>query len=76
VTECYQNALKLPSVKRCNVEITFDGGEVTSDAGIQLLRLVDQKFNLTAPLANLLSVGLRPYRPNPTYRANNRSQAS
>jgi len=50
VTECYQNSLGFPRVKRRAVEVNFEGGEVTSDGGILLLRSVDRQIGLTESL--------------------------
>ena len=50
MTECYQSSLELPRVKRRKVEVNFEGGEVTSDGGIMLLRSVDLRIGLTKAL--------------------------
>ncbi len=48
--ECYQNTLQFSGVKRRKVEVNFNGGEVTSDGGLLLLREVDRKVGLTKAL--------------------------
>ncbi len=54
MTDCTQAVLALPGVQRRKVEISFDGGDVTSDAGVLLLRLIDRYLDLTRRLARLL----------------------
>lgn len=54
MTECYQNAIALPSVKRRKITYTFEGGDVTSEGGSQVLRLADRSLKLTTRLARML----------------------
>lgn len=54
MTDCYQGLLQFPSVKRRKVEAQFNGGEVTSDGGLLLLRQVDRRLGLTEKLAAVL----------------------
>ena len=51
MTECYQNPIKFPSVKRRKVQADFSGGDITSNAGIPLLSQVDEKLRLTRAIA-------------------------
>lgn len=53
-TRCKQTELNLTRVKGRRVRIDFKGGEVTSDAGLLLLREVDLKLGLSAKVAKLL----------------------
>lgn len=54
MTDCYQQTLRFPSVKRRKVEAQFSGGDVTSDGGLLLLRQVDRRLGLTEKLAAVL----------------------
>jgi len=54
VTECYQNPLDFPSVSRRRVQADFTGGEITSDAGVLLLRQVDERIGLSQAVASRL----------------------
>ncbi len=47
--------LSFPGVKGRRVEADFSGGNVTSDAGILLLRQADRRLGLTASIAALLA---------------------
>ena len=46
MTECTQAGFDFPPVKRRRVEAEFSGGEVTSDAGVLLLRQADRLTGL------------------------------
>ena len=48
------SASELANVKGRKVEVAFNGGDVTSDAGALLIRQADLKLGLTSSLANLL----------------------
>jgi hypothetical protein len=50
VTECYQRSLEFPRVKRRRIEVNFDGGDITSDGGVVLLREIDRRLGLTKAL--------------------------
>ena len=51
---CNQAELTFPSFDRRKIEGAFTGGEVTSDAGILLLREADRRLGLTAALDEVL----------------------
>ena len=51
MTECTQKSFDFPVVKRRKVEANFEGGDITSDGGVLLLRQVDQRLGLTAAVA-------------------------
>jgi hypothetical protein len=48
--ECTRLQVCLPSFDRRKIELDFAGGDVTSDAGVLLLRQVDQQLGLTEAL--------------------------
>lgn len=54
MTECTQESFDFPAVKRRRVEASFDGGDITSDGGVLLLRQADQKLGLTAAIAKVI----------------------
>ncbi|MBF0358790.1 MAG: transposase, partial [Magnetococcales bacterium] len=47
MTDCTPRLFEFPACKRRKVEAEFSGGDVTTDAGILLLRQVDHKIGLT-----------------------------
>jgi hypothetical protein len=47
--------VRFPSCKRRKVEAHFGGGAVSSDGGVLLLRQVDRRLGLTAPVAAALA---------------------
>ncbi len=54
MTECTQTAFDFPSCKRRRVEARFDGGDITSDGGVLLLRQADQQLGLSQAIAKAL----------------------
>ena len=46
MTKCTQSAFEFPSVKKRKVQCEFNGGEITSDGGILLLRQADRLTGL------------------------------
>jgi hypothetical protein len=50
-----RDSLQFPSVAGREVEARFDGGDVTSDAGVLLLRQADKRLGLTASLSGAVS---------------------
>lgn len=61
MTKRYHKKPEISSVKRRKVEVSFTGGEVTSDGGMVLLREVDLRIGLTKALDKAL-----PDPRNPT----------
>jgi len=47
VTNCTQDLFTFPPFKRRQVEINFQGGAITSDGGVLLLRQVDHLLGLS-----------------------------
>ena len=54
MTECYQTSIEFSSVKRRKVQANFEGGDITSDAGLTLLREVDRKIGLSSSMAKVI----------------------
>ncbi|WP_044617467.1 transposase [Gynuella sunshinyii] len=54
MTECYRASLLFPPVKRCKVDVNFDGGEISSDGGMLLLRELDKRLGLTTAIDHVL----------------------
>lgn len=52
--ECQQEVFVFPSFDRRKIEGSFTGGDVSSDGGVQLLRLADARLGLSAAVAKLL----------------------
>lgn len=51
MTNCTKFPIHFPSIKNKKVVANFKGGDVTSDAGVLLLRKVDKKLKLTQNMA-------------------------
>ena len=47
MTKCYQNPMHFSRVKRRQVDVNFDGGDIASDGGMMLLRERDQPLGST-----------------------------
>lgn len=54
MTKCYQTSFEFPSVKRRKVTVNFDGGDVTSHAGVQLLAQADRLLQLGDSVAKAI----------------------
>ena len=54
MTECYQTEWMFPACKSRKVQVDFHGGDVTSDAGLLLLRQVDRRLGLTEQISRVL----------------------
>lgn len=65
MTVCSQDSFEFPALKISQttrkIEVQFSGGEVTSDAGVLLLREVDRKLGLTKEFSKHLA---DPRNPN------------
>lgn len=48
--DCNPELFHFPSVNRRKVEASFEGGDVSSDGGVMLLRQIDRRLGLTAAL--------------------------
>jgi hypothetical protein len=51
---CCQTTLDLPALSRKPVSLAFDGGDLSSDAGLIPLALADQRMQLTKQLADAI----------------------
>jgi len=54
VTNCTQDLFTFPPFKRRQVEINFQGGAITSDGGVLLLRQVDHLLGLSEAVARAM----------------------
>jgi hypothetical protein len=54
MTECTQKSFEFPACKRRIVEANFQGGDITSDGGVLLLRQADHALGLCAAVASAL----------------------
>lgn len=54
MTNCTQESFKFPPLKRRQVEVNFQGGDITSDGGVLLLRQVDHRLGLSKAVARAL----------------------
>ena len=54
MTNCTQQSFAFPACKRRSVEANFQGGAITSDGGVLLLRQVDRRLGLSAAVAQAL----------------------
>ena len=54
MAECNQLSFQLPGLNGRRIEGNFQGGNVSSDGGLMLLRQVDRRLGLTKGLAKLL----------------------
>ncbi len=55
MTKCYQKSFEFPRVNRRIVEANFDGGDITSDGGVLLLRQADRFVGLSDAIAQALT---------------------
>ena len=46
MTECTKTALQFPGFSHRKINLSFDGGDITSNGGAQLLRLADERTGL------------------------------
>ena len=55
MTDCTPEKLLFPACRKRQVEARFDGGDVTSNGGVLLLRQADRVLGLTAAVARGLA---------------------
>ena len=44
MTKCYQNIIHFSRVKRRQVEVNFEGGDISSDGGMLLLQAMESAW--------------------------------
>ena len=54
MTDCTQRSFDFPAVKKRVVEVNFEGGDITSDGGVMLLRQADRMIGLSQAVADVL----------------------
>ncbi|SFN16147.1 Transposase DDE domain group 1 [Nitrosomonas communis] len=54
MTKCTQESFNFPEVKKRTVEVNFQGGDITSDDGVMLLRQADKRIGLSKAVAQAL----------------------
>jgi hypothetical protein len=62
MTDCTVLGIDFEPVKRRRVEVSFDGGEVSSDAGVLLVRKLDRRIGLLDAVSRVLSDPRDPER--------------
>ncbi len=50
MTQCATNQLTFPYYKKRTLSVDFEGGEITSDAGLLLIRQADDRLRLVKGL--------------------------
>jgi len=55
MTHCTTQLELLPRIKSRKIKVDFNGGDITSDAGVMLLRQVDNKLGLTRKASKVLT---------------------
>src|SRR5207247_2884790 len=60
--DCTALSNLFPKLGRRTIELTFDGGDVTSDAGVLLIQQIDRRLGLLEHIAPLLPDGRDPDR--------------
>ena len=69
MTECYQTEWAFPACKNRKVQVDFRGGDVTSDAGLLLLRQVDRRLGLTRQISRVIPENRRKRSSHYTQQA-------
>ncbi len=54
MTKCTRQPFESPACKRRVVEANFQGGDISSDGGVLLLRQADRRLGLSAAVAAIL----------------------
>lgn len=67
--KCTSNEIRLGRLGRREIIANFDGGDISTEGGVLLLRQVDRKIGLTMAVARILSDGRYPARIKHDLRA-------
>lgn len=62
MTNCTEDRLEFPALKRRKIQAEFRGGDITSDGGVLLLRQVDRVLGLTQAMDRVLCDPRDPQR--------------
>ena len=54
MTNCTEETIEFPGFSRRRIQADFSGGSITSDAGVVLLRSIDQRLGLTQRAASVI----------------------
>ena len=54
MTECTQTALQFPGFSHRKIDVSFNGGDITSNGGVQLLRWADERTGLIKAAARAI----------------------
>ena len=54
MTNCNQSSVEFPGFSRRKIEANFNGGAITSDGGVLLLRAIDKQLQLSQSVASVL----------------------
>ena len=54
MAKCTRESFNFPDVKKHTVEVNFQGGDITSDGGVMLLRQADKHIGLSKAVAQVL----------------------
>lgn len=55
MTNCTQKSFAFPALKRRQIEANFQGGDITSNGGVLLLRQADQRLGLSEAVARAMA---------------------
>ncbi len=62
MSDCTSKAIEFEPLKRRRVEVNFDGGEVSSDGGVLLIRKLDRRLGLLDAVTRVLTDPRDPQR--------------
>jgi len=57
MTECIAKQLIFSFIRKRQLTVDFEGGEITSDAGLRLIQQADNNLNLTMGIAGCIKDG-------------------
>ena len=62
MTNCTEETIEFPGFSRRRIQADFRGGAITSDAGVVLLRSIDQRLGLTQRICAVINDPRDPQR--------------